>query len=354
MAFGDGGALALSANGEIRAFEESPERLHVWNPMNKQPVASISIHDKAGGSVRCEAAIFSPTGRMFASSQISVYQGIRPSFGAAQLRLWERASGQPIRTLAPTITKVLAFSPDGRRVASGGPGTSGHLMVGYGAGIDIWDTVTGKKAGALPASPECVAFSPDGLHLATGGRDHSMLIWEAPRIQPPKNPEAPSAALRDAWWTALGGDAKDAHKAMGQMMDTPEHAVAFLKERVQPVRLSDPDTVAKLIVQLDSKAFTERMKAQTALEKMGEGAAHFIVKHAQEGKISEEMRRRLAAVLRKCEATSILGMQHHRAVATLEWIGTPAACTLLRTLAGGAPRARLTVEAHTALKRLKG
>ena len=353
MAFGDGGALALTANGEIRFFEESPERLHVWNPMHKQPLTSISIHDKAGGNVRCEAAIFSPTGRTFASSQISVYQGIRPSYGAAQLRLWERASGQPIRTLAPAITKLLAFSPDGRLVASGGVGSSGHLRVGYGAGIDIWDTVTGKKAGALPVSPESIAFSPDGLHLATGGRDHSILIWKAPRIQPPKEIKAPSAAERDAWWTAMGGQAKDAYKAMGQMMDAPEHAVALLKERVQPVRLCDPDTVARQIVQLDSKVYFERVKAQAALEKMGEGAAHLLTQHARKGKISEEMRRRLEAVLRKCDAISSRSIQLHRAVATLEWIGTPAARDLLQALAEGAPGARLTVEAHAALKRLR-
>jgi WD40 repeat protein len=352
MAFGEGGALALTANGEIRA-EETPERLQVWQPTNKLPVASISIRDERHGSVHCDAAIFSPAGRMLASSQVSEYQGIRPSYGAALLRLWERASGQPIRTLAPTITKVLAFSPDGRLLASGGAGTSGHLRVGYGSGIDIWDTLTGKKAGVLPVTPECLAFSPDGLQLATGGRDHSVLIWQAPKIQPPKKATAPSDAERDAWWTSLGGDAKDAYKAMGEMIDVPEQTVALLKERVRPVQNGDSDTVAKLIDQLDSETFAERVEAQNALEKMGEGAAHFLVK-ALEGKPGLELRRRLEELLSRCDSTSTLALQHHRAVAILEWIGTPAARSLLRTLADGAPRARLTIEARAALQRLKG
>src|SRR6202022_106028 len=110
--------------------------------------------DEKGGAVRCAAAIFSLDGRMLASSQISEYQGIRPSYGAALLRLWERASGQPIRTLSPTIPKVLAFSPHGRVVTAGGAGRSGHLTGGYGSGIDIWDTLTGEKAGALPVTPQ--------------------------------------------------------------------------------------------------------------------------------------------------------------------------------------------------------
>jgi hypothetical protein len=64
--------------------------------------------------------------------------------------------------------------------------------------------------------------------------------------------------------------------------------------------------------------------------------------------------RRLEALLEKCDATSALAMRPHRAVATLEWIGTPAARALLHALAEGAPRARLTVEARAALKRLQG
>jgi WD40 repeat protein len=359
LAFAEGGILALTAtsNGRFVADSRTPERLHVWNPSSKQSLAALHIRpdDKDHyGSVHCDTAAFSPDGRIIASSQITEMHGIRPSYGYAGLRLWERATGQEILTLGPSITKVLAFSPSGRLLASGGPGTSGHLRVGYGPGIDVWDTITGQKAGALPVTPQCLAFSPDGLHLATGGRDHAVLIWNAPRIQPPKEAKAPSAARRDAWWAALGGHAKDAYKAMAQMIATPEHAVALLKDRVKPVGPSDPDRVAKLIGQLDNNTYAEREKAQAELEKMAEGAGH-VIKQALQGNINLELRRRLESLLQKCDATnatSILGMQQHRAVEILEWIGTPAARGLLRTWADGAPRARLTLEAHAALKRL--
>jgi WD40 repeat protein len=355
MAFGNGGALALTANGQLRSLldeEGPPERLEVWGLANKRPVALLSIRDVDRGSVRCAAAIFSPDGRMLASSQVSEYQGIRPSYGAAQLRLWERASGGPIRTLAPIITTVLAFSPNGRLLASGGAGRSGHLSVGYGSGIDFWDTLTGEKVGRLPVTPKCIAFSPDGRHLATGGRDHSVLIWEVPKAQPRKKAKPPSAAERDAWWTALGKEATDAYKAIGQMVDAPEHAIALLKARVRPIQRGDPATVAKLIGQLDSETFAEREKAEQALEKMGEGAAH-LLKKALQGNVNLELRRRIERLLNRCSESSALGMQHHRAVVALEWIGTPAARALLRNLADGAPGARLTMEARTALERLQ-
>jgi HEAT repeat protein len=128
------------------------------------------------------------------------------------------------------------------------------------------------------------------------------------------------------------------------MIGVPEHAVALLKERVRPVQDGDPDTVARLIGLLDSEVFAEREKAQQALEKMGEGAAHLLEK-AMKDKVGLEPRRRLERLLRKCDTTSTRSLQHHRAVAALEWIGTPAARDLLRALAAGTPRARLTAEA---------
>jgi WD40 repeat protein len=351
LAFGDGGALAVTANGEWRD-EGTAERLRVWKPAGKLPAASISLREEGDGIIRCEAAAFSPDGRVLASSQVSVYHGIRPSYGNARLRLWERASGLPIRTLAPVVTRLLAFSPNGRLLAAGAAGHSGHLRIGYGQGIDVWDTLTGKKTGSLPVTPECVAFSPDGQHLATGGRDHNVLIWEAPKLQAPAQAKAPTAAERTAWWDALSGDAQDAYRVIGQMVEAPEHAVALLKERVSPIRIAEPDAVAKRITQLDSDNFAEREEAHQALEKLGEGAEHLLVK-ALQGNVSAEARRRLQELLRQCEGTSTFGMRQHRAVAALEWIGTPSARALLVALADGAPRARLTLEARSALQRLR-
>src|SRR5262249_32378910 len=155
---------------------------------------------------------------------------------------------------------------------------------------------------------------------------------------PRKKAKAPSAADRADWWPALGREAKDAYKAIGQMLDAPEPAVTLLKERVRPVKLPDTDAVPKLIVQLESETFAEREKAQRALERMGESVAHLLL-NALQRTPNLELRLRLQQLLEKCNESSIASKQHRRAVAALEWIGTPAARAVLSSLAGGAPGA---------------
>ena len=78
-----------------------------------------------------------------------------------------------------------------------------------------------------------------------------------------------SDAQRAAWRTALGSEAKDAYQAIAQMLEASDDAVAFFKEWITPVKSSDPDTVARLIVLLDSDVFSDRDKAQKGTGRNG-------------------------------------------------------------------------------------
>ena len=260
----------------------------------------------------------------------------------------------------PTVTKILAFSPKGRLLASGngravgavGDDRSWQALVDSDSGIDIWDAIIGKKMATLAVSPQCLAFSPQGTHLATGGLDQTVLIWPVPRRQLPKQAKEPSHLQCEGWWSALGGDAKVAYQAIGLMLEAPDQAVALLKERLRPTLLPDAGKVAKLMVLLDSAKFAERDQAQAALEKMGESIVSTI-KATLAGRISLETRRRLESLLRKGEATSPTSLRQHpcRGPARMDRHAhrmRPVA----HALADGAPDARLTVEARTALKRL--
>lgn len=66
---------------------------------------------------------------------------------------------------------ALAFSPDGKTLASGSTEST----------IQLWDVASGKKTVALQGHANriyTVAFSPDGKTLASGSADSTIRLWE--------------------------------------------------------------------------------------------------------------------------------------------------------------------------------
>lgn len=84
---------------------------------------------------------------------------------AAALPLHRRLTGH-----TGAVTAV-AFSPDGRTIATGS----------YDSTVRLWDGATGKSRRALTGHTDvvtAVAFSPSGRNLATGSADKTMRLWD--------------------------------------------------------------------------------------------------------------------------------------------------------------------------------
>ncbi len=77
--------------------------------------------------------------------------------------------------------RALAFSPDGKLLALGGAVPSDvPAEKGYTRGeVILWDITTGKRGRVLKGHPgevNCLAFSPDGKILASGGQRQYRLV----------------------------------------------------------------------------------------------------------------------------------------------------------------------------------
>jgi WD40 repeat protein len=92
------------------------------------------------------------------------------------IRLWNPLDGKEIRKLEghPDFLYGLAWSPDGKRVASAG--NAGHLF--------FWDAETGKATAHQKLAPGVMsyglAWSPDGKVVAVACSDHKVYLVNVP------------------------------------------------------------------------------------------------------------------------------------------------------------------------------
>jgi WD40 repeat protein len=332
----------------------SESLLHFWDVQRGSGLPSCEIRD----------ATNAPFYNIMPQSDVAV-SGDRKMVAASRrdgaIAMIDVASQRVIRGIGTDIGNRLvargpgrtpiAFSPDGRMLATGAGQSSSKIV--------LFEAATGKPRAVLPGhdgSVICLSFSADGRRLLSGSADGTAMLWDVYARDNPGEPPSLSAAEVATYWSDLANaDAVRAFRAIRALASCPEAVVPFLRKALPPVGTVDDDRIGRLIADLGSDDPARRELATSELDAIGE-AAMPAVRAALEGQPSRTARKSLSDLqswnVRGLMEPSPARSQEMRALEVLELAGTPAATKVLVEIAGGAPVATRTVLARAILTRL--
>jgi WD40 repeat protein len=161
------GEVAFSPDGKIFASGGNDEKIILWSVEGARVIQTLTGHTKWVWGLT-----FSPDGKTLASASID-----------NTIKLWNVETGQelvrPLMKHAESVkeesfpdgVQTVAFSPDGRILASGGRDRR----------VRLWEVASGREIETLLSHTGwvySVAFSPDGRILASASRDNTIKLWD--------------------------------------------------------------------------------------------------------------------------------------------------------------------------------
>jgi WD40 repeat protein len=176
-------AIAFSPDNKILAVAADDYTVQLWDARTGQVELRLNEPDRGARAPgvhpdgqRAYSLAFSPDGKTLASAGDIIKNNL---LAGGHVKLWEIPSGKLLRTIIvnkeiTTYTNSVVFTPDGKGLLTG----MAHRRNGE---IDEWDVQTGvlvRKWEPLNSGIHSVTFSPDGQFLVAGRRDLTINFWD--------------------------------------------------------------------------------------------------------------------------------------------------------------------------------
>lgn len=186
-------AIAFSPDNKILAIGADDYTIQLWDARTGQVERRLNEPDRGARAPgvypdgqKVYSLAFSPDGKTLASAGDIIKNNL---LAGGQVTLWEIPSGKLLRTIIvnreiTTYTKSVVFTPNGKGLVTGmtryAPGESAGKYMSKGE-ISEWDAQAGaleRRWEPLDAGIHSVTFSPDGQFLVAGCSDATIKFWD--------------------------------------------------------------------------------------------------------------------------------------------------------------------------------
>jgi WD40 repeat protein len=161
-------SVAYSPDGKRIVSGSQDNTVKVWDANKGQEILSFKGHTSAVDSV-----VWSPDGKRIVTAN-------RHPFRETTVKVWDDVTGQQL--LAVKGSGPVAYSPDGKYIVSrSGDRTRKGRYVGPDKTLKVWDAQTGQERISLKGHAWdvlSVAYSPDGKRIASSGAA-TVRVWDA-------------------------------------------------------------------------------------------------------------------------------------------------------------------------------